>query len=160
VRPQVLACGHAVVECRSWRVASVGDRPRGAFCGVGVSFDCLAIVNGQHDVRVCQRRAIWSSAWWHWWRLMMWVASTGDILLFRDQHAMGRRSIRVHPRFGTWLNVSRAAHSVKSLLPCTSGNEGQQDPRQSVSPTSPVVMLVPTAPRPRGLRQGNLIVRC
>ena len=27
------------------------------FCGIGVCFDCIAEVNGERDVRLCQRRA-------------------------------------------------------------------------------------------------------
>ena len=41
----------------TWRTSPVGGRPRGAFCGIGVCFDCLVVVNGQRDVRACQRRA-------------------------------------------------------------------------------------------------------
>ena len=41
----------------AWRNTSFGDRPRGVFCGIGVCFDCLVIVNGQRDVRACLRRA-------------------------------------------------------------------------------------------------------
>lgn len=44
-------------DTMAWRSTSFGDRPRGAFCGIGVCFDCLVIVNGQRDVRACQRRA-------------------------------------------------------------------------------------------------------
>jgi hypothetical protein len=33
----------------------VGGRPRGIFCGIGVCFDCLVVVNGIPDVRACQR---------------------------------------------------------------------------------------------------------
>ncbi|WZH38312.1 MAG: (2Fe-2S)-binding protein [Microbacterium enclense] len=40
-----------------WRTTSVGGRPRGVFCGIGVCFDCIAEVNGERDVRLCQRRA-------------------------------------------------------------------------------------------------------
>jgi hypothetical protein len=42
----------------AWRRTSFGDRPRGMFCGIGICFDCLVIVNGQRDVRACQRRAV------------------------------------------------------------------------------------------------------
>ncbi|WP_297362048.1 2Fe-2S iron-sulfur cluster-binding protein [Mycetocola sp.] len=28
------------------------------FCGIGVCFDCLVEVNGDRDVRACQRRAV------------------------------------------------------------------------------------------------------
>ncbi len=41
----------------AWRRTSFDDRPRGVFCGIGVCFDCVAVVNGLTDVRVCQRRA-------------------------------------------------------------------------------------------------------
>jgi predicted molibdopterin-dependent oxidoreductase YjgC len=41
----------------AWRRTSVAGRPRGLFCGIGVCFDCLVTVNGQRDVRACQRRA-------------------------------------------------------------------------------------------------------
>ncbi len=40
----------------AWR-ATVADRPRGVFCGIGVCFDCIATVNGESDVRLCMRRA-------------------------------------------------------------------------------------------------------
>ncbi|GGM81497.1 proline dehydrogenase [Longimycelium tulufanense] len=39
----------------SWRITRHGGRPRGLFCGIGVCFDCLVIVNGIPDVRACQR---------------------------------------------------------------------------------------------------------
>lgn len=41
----------------AWRTTSFRARPRGAFCGIGICFDCLVVVNGQRDVRACQRRA-------------------------------------------------------------------------------------------------------
>lgn len=40
-----------------FRRTSALGRPRGVFCGIGVCFDCLVEVNGQRDVRACQRRA-------------------------------------------------------------------------------------------------------
>ncbi|QUH03262.1 (2Fe-2S)-binding protein [Saccharopolyspora erythraea] len=39
----------------SWRSTRRGGRPRGVFCGIGVCFDCLVVVNGIADVRACQR---------------------------------------------------------------------------------------------------------
>ncbi len=39
----------------SWRTTRIGGRPRGLFCGIGVCFDCLVVVNGVPDVRACQR---------------------------------------------------------------------------------------------------------
>lgn len=41
----------------SWRTSSRDRRPRGIFCGIGVCFDCILTVNGERDVRACQRRA-------------------------------------------------------------------------------------------------------
>lgn len=40
-----------------FRRTSVAGAPRGVFCGIGVCYDCLVEVNGQRDVRACQRRA-------------------------------------------------------------------------------------------------------
>jgi hypothetical protein len=42
----------------AWRTTSAEGRPRGVFCGIGVCFDCLVVVNGLRDVRACQRRVI------------------------------------------------------------------------------------------------------
>ncbi len=42
---------------RSWRRTRVGDRPRGLFCGIGVCFDCLVVVNGESGVRACLAEA-------------------------------------------------------------------------------------------------------
>jgi len=39
----------------SWRDTRDGGKPRGLFCGIGVCFDCLVVVNGVPDVRACQR---------------------------------------------------------------------------------------------------------
>lgn len=44
-------------ERMSLRRTSVQDKPRGVFCGIGVCFDCLVVVDGIEDVRACQRRA-------------------------------------------------------------------------------------------------------
>jgi predicted molibdopterin-dependent oxidoreductase YjgC len=38
------------------RTSALG-RSRGVFCGIGICYDCLVVVNGQRDVRACQRRA-------------------------------------------------------------------------------------------------------
>ena len=42
----------------AWRQTARTGRPRGLFCGIGVCFDCLVVVNGLRDVRACQRRAV------------------------------------------------------------------------------------------------------
>lgn len=40
-----------------FRRTSTCGQHRGVFCGIGVCFDCLVEVNGDRDVRACQRRA-------------------------------------------------------------------------------------------------------
>ncbi len=42
----------------AFRRTSVTGRPRGVFCGIGICYDCLVEVNGDRDVRACQRRAV------------------------------------------------------------------------------------------------------
>ncbi|KQV22926.1 MULTISPECIES: (2Fe-2S)-binding protein [unclassified Kitasatospora] len=37
----------------AWRTTRVNGRPRGAFCGIGACYDCLATVNGQASQRTC-----------------------------------------------------------------------------------------------------------
>ncbi|MCM2422159.1 (2Fe-2S)-binding protein [Streptomyces sp. RKAG293] len=37
----------------AWRTTRVNGRPRGAFCGIGSCFDCLATVNGAPNQRAC-----------------------------------------------------------------------------------------------------------
>ncbi|MEV4432842.1 (2Fe-2S)-binding protein [Streptomyces sp. NPDC049585] len=37
----------------AWRTTRDGGRPRGAFCGIGQCFDCLATVNGRPNRRAC-----------------------------------------------------------------------------------------------------------
>jgi hypothetical protein len=37
----------------SWRTTRFGGRPRGLFCGIGVCFDCLVMIDGQPDERAC-----------------------------------------------------------------------------------------------------------
>jgi hypothetical protein len=41
----------------AWRTTSANQRPRGVFCGIGVCFDCVVVVNDLSDVRACLRRA-------------------------------------------------------------------------------------------------------
>lgn len=40
-----------------WRSTSASGEPRGLFCGIGVCFDCVVVVDGEADVRACQRLA-------------------------------------------------------------------------------------------------------
>lgn len=37
----------------SWRTTRNAGRPRGAFCGIGSCFDCLATINGTPNQRAC-----------------------------------------------------------------------------------------------------------
>lgn len=37
----------------SWRTTRVGGRPRGLFCGIGICFDCLVIVERSPNERAC-----------------------------------------------------------------------------------------------------------
>lgn len=41
----------------SWRSTRMEARPRGVFCGIGVCFDCLVVVNGEPGHRACLRVA-------------------------------------------------------------------------------------------------------
>ena len=44
----LLAAGY-----RSWRTTLQGGAPRGLFCGIGICFDCLVVVNGRPGQRAC-----------------------------------------------------------------------------------------------------------
>lgn len=46
---------HGIV---AWRTTRGGGRPRGAFCGMGVCFDCLVVVNGVPGQRACLVRVV------------------------------------------------------------------------------------------------------
>ncbi len=48
VAAALLASGH-----RAWRTTRGSGEPRGAFCGIGVCFDCLVTVNDIPDQRAC-----------------------------------------------------------------------------------------------------------
>jgi predicted molibdopterin-dependent oxidoreductase YjgC len=37
----------------SWRTTRVDSKPRGIFCGIGVCFDCLVIIDGLPNERAC-----------------------------------------------------------------------------------------------------------
>ena len=42
---------------RSWRSTRLTGRPRGVFCGIGVCFDCLVIIDGRPNERACRVEA-------------------------------------------------------------------------------------------------------
>jgi aerobic-type carbon monoxide dehydrogenase small subunit (CoxS/CutS family) len=37
----------------SWGVTRCDGRPRGLFCGIGICFDCLVIIDGVPNQRAC-----------------------------------------------------------------------------------------------------------
>lgn len=39
---------------RSWRTTRIAGRPRGVFCGIGVCFDCLVVIDGRPNERACR----------------------------------------------------------------------------------------------------------
>jgi hypothetical protein len=38
---------------RSWRTTRHAGRPRGLFCGIGICYDCLLVVDGVPNQRAC-----------------------------------------------------------------------------------------------------------
>ncbi|MGW4379884.1 (2Fe-2S)-binding protein [Kitasatospora sp. NPDC004531] len=56
----------------AWRTTRVGGRPRGAFCGIGQCFDCLATVNGRPNQRLC-----------------LVPAADGDVVATQEGHGHG-----------------------------------------------------------------------
>ncbi|TDV57194.1 (2Fe-2S)-binding protein [Actinophytocola oryzae] len=44
----LIAAGH-----RSWRTTRHAGAPRGVFCGIGICYDCLVVVNGTPNLRAC-----------------------------------------------------------------------------------------------------------
>ncbi len=38
---------------RSWRTTRLDHLPRGLFCGIGVCFDCLLVIDSRPDLRAC-----------------------------------------------------------------------------------------------------------
>ncbi|QBD82529.1 (2Fe-2S)-binding protein [Ktedonosporobacter rubrisoli] len=41
----------------TFRTTRKAGKPRGIFCGIGVCFDCLLVVNGRPNVRACMTPA-------------------------------------------------------------------------------------------------------
>lgn len=50
---QTVAAALWTAGITSWRTTRRDGRPRGIFCGIGVCFDCLVIVNGSPNRRAC-----------------------------------------------------------------------------------------------------------
>ncbi len=63
-RPIVATVGDSVgaaltrAGVRSWRTTRRGGRPRGLFCGIGICYDCLLIIDGAPDQRACLAPAV------------------------------------------------------------------------------------------------------
>lgn len=53
VQGQSIAAALWAAGILTWRTTRVDGRPRGAFCGIGSCFDCLATVNGRPNQRAC-----------------------------------------------------------------------------------------------------------
>ncbi|MBT2385000.1 (2Fe-2S)-binding protein [Streptomyces sp. ISL-11] len=50
---QTIAAALWAAGILAWRTTRHGGRPRGAFCGIGQCYDCLATVNGEPNRRAC-----------------------------------------------------------------------------------------------------------
>ena len=50
---QSVAAALWAADILAWRTTRVGGRPRGAFCGIGQCYDCLATINGSPNRRAC-----------------------------------------------------------------------------------------------------------
>ncbi len=53
VAGQSVAAALTSAGIRSWRTTRVLGRPRGLFCGIGVCFDCLVVVDSRPNERAC-----------------------------------------------------------------------------------------------------------
>jgi predicted molibdopterin-dependent oxidoreductase YjgC len=50
---QTLAAAILNSGARILRETRINDRPRGLFCGIGVCFDCLVVIDGAPNQRSC-----------------------------------------------------------------------------------------------------------
>ena len=50
---QTVGAALTAAGIRSWRTTRVAGRPRGLFCGIGICFDCLVVVDGRPNQRAC-----------------------------------------------------------------------------------------------------------
>lgn len=53
VEGQSIGAALTAAGIRSWRTTRGAGRPRGLFCGIGVCFDCLVVVDGRPNERAC-----------------------------------------------------------------------------------------------------------
>jgi len=50
---QTVGAALVAAGIRSWRTTQVEGRPRGLFCGIGICFDCLVVIDGAPNQRAC-----------------------------------------------------------------------------------------------------------
>jgi len=50
---QRIGAARAAEGLTALRRTRIGHRPRGLFCGIGICFDCLVVVDGQPSQRAC-----------------------------------------------------------------------------------------------------------
>jgi hypothetical protein len=50
---QTIGAALVAAGVRSWRTTRVEGRPRGLFCGIGICFDCLVVIDGRPNQRAC-----------------------------------------------------------------------------------------------------------
>jgi len=50
---QTVGAALVAAGIRSWRTTRVEGRPRGLFCGIGICFDCLVVIDGAPNQRAC-----------------------------------------------------------------------------------------------------------
>lgn len=51
---QSVAAALVAAGIRSWRSTRGNARPRGLFCGIGICYDCLLVVDGRPNERACR----------------------------------------------------------------------------------------------------------
>ena len=54
---QTVGAALTAAGVRSWRTTRSTGRPRGLFCGIGICFDCLVVVDGRPNERACLVKA-------------------------------------------------------------------------------------------------------
>lgn len=55
---QSVGAALVAADIRSWRTTRLAGHPRGIFCGIGVCFDCLVVVDGLPNQRACRVAAV------------------------------------------------------------------------------------------------------
>jgi hypothetical protein len=55
---QTIGAALIAAGIRSSRRTRFDAAPRGLFCGIGICFDCIAVVNGRPNIRLCGALAV------------------------------------------------------------------------------------------------------